>query len=227
MSKVSRIDIDCPECGVESTYDIYNSVNVTLDPALKSKILDGLLFDMICPKCAQHFGIDSDLLYHDMGKRLCVWLKIPDDSGIPVLEPGTDGLAQLIGDYTTRVVTSHNELVERIRLIEDGHDDVTVEIVKLFLSIRSGFDLMDMLYYDHTAKKLLGNKNIVFVRVLSDNSQELHPVDKVQAYESVASFADKVSKKLAAQWGPWMWVTQKTVLSAMSDLGLMRRVDKG
>ena len=50
MSLVREEILKCPKCGAENQFRFYDSVNVSLDPELKGKVLDGSLFKMKCTK---------------------------------------------------------------------------------------------------------------------------------------------------------------------------------
>ena len=49
MSSFRNIKITCPACNTEGAYTVWDSVNVDLDPELKSKVMDGSLFTWVCP----------------------------------------------------------------------------------------------------------------------------------------------------------------------------------
>ena len=48
MSLEREETLKCPKCKTENKFRIYDSINVTLDPELKKKVLDGSLFKMKC-----------------------------------------------------------------------------------------------------------------------------------------------------------------------------------
>jgi len=52
MSKSSEVQIQCPDCKKESSFTIWDSVNVDLDPELKQAVMDGSLFQFQCPFCS-------------------------------------------------------------------------------------------------------------------------------------------------------------------------------
>ena len=66
MSSFRNIKITCPACNIEGPYTIWDSVNVDLDPELKSKVMDGSLFTWVCPNCRKSFNAPYSFLYHDM-----------------------------------------------------------------------------------------------------------------------------------------------------------------
>ena len=66
MSLEREETLKCPKCKTENKFHIYDSINVTLDPELKKKVLDGSLFKMKCAECGTETVINYDTLYHDM-----------------------------------------------------------------------------------------------------------------------------------------------------------------
>ncbi len=73
MTKILPAKIKC-KCGNEVEMQLYDSVNVTLNPELKEKIIKREINIFECPKC----GVKSpDLaypfLYADMTKKIWIW----------------------------------------------------------------------------------------------------------------------------------------------------------
>ena len=66
MSEVKKETIICPHCQAKGKMDIWNSVNVDLDPKLREKIFNEELFLYHCPNCGETTGVPYGTLYHDM-----------------------------------------------------------------------------------------------------------------------------------------------------------------
>lgn len=75
MSMPSITKITCPKCNHESDYIVWYSINVTLDPEMKDKILDDTLFSWVCPHCGERFYASYDFLYHDMENGIFTWYR--------------------------------------------------------------------------------------------------------------------------------------------------------
>lgn len=96
MSSFRNIKITCPACNTEGPYSVWDSVNVDLDPELKSKVMDGSLFTWVCPNCKKSFKAPYSFLYHDMRHHLMVYFEsekshiIPFAEYLRVMENGLD-----------------------------------------------------------------------------------------------------------------------------------------
>lgn len=223
MSKIEPTNIQCPDCGETSSYEIYRTINATLDPKLKEAIFDGSLYWQVCPQCESGFDIESEILYNDMRQKICVWVKVPDESGVPRFDESVDSAAKLFHGYRTRLVSGRNELLEKIKLSDDGYDDLTVEIGKLFYSIANQLDLAGMFFYQGTEKGILGKKALVFTELSHAGDSRLHRLDYSQINKSATPVREQVLGALASRWGPWVWITRTTLLKALNDCGLARR----
>ncbi len=73
MSKSHIYSFKCPKCNKKIPCVIYDSINVTLDPELKEKLLDTSLFHVTCPHCHKTFTHHYPFLYHDMEKKFMVF----------------------------------------------------------------------------------------------------------------------------------------------------------
>ncbi len=69
MSKERIVKIPCPFCGKESDFLVYDSVNVTLDPELKQKVIDLDIFEFTCEHCHNTKFLPYPCLYHDMERN--------------------------------------------------------------------------------------------------------------------------------------------------------------
>ena len=96
MSSFRNIIITCPACNTEGSYTVWDSVNVDLNPELKSKVMNGSLFTWICPNCKKSFNAPYSFLYHDMKHNFMVYFEsekshiIPFAEYLRVMENGLD-----------------------------------------------------------------------------------------------------------------------------------------
>lgn len=137
MSKCSPQSMTCPNCRASQEFMVWESVNVSLDPELKRKLMSGELTRFTCDACGHTADVVYPILYHDMEKQLMVWM-VPngeapqDNGGLSALLAG--GMAK----YTRRLVASRNALVEKILVLDAELDDRVMEVFKELLRRRMG-----------------------------------------------------------------------------------------
>lgn len=102
---------------------LYQTVNVSIDPALKERVLNRSINCAKCPKCDQEIEVGANLLYHDMKKELMVWLRVDKarDGDFPVQR------------RTLRIVHDYSTLIEKIRIFDTEIDDCLLEFLKFML----------------------------------------------------------------------------------------------
>lgn len=132
MSKVHKEEIICPKCQAKGEFDLWDSMNVDLDPELRQKVFSEEAFIYTCPKCGHHTGIPYGTLYHDMTHHFMLFFDFfrSDDFkyepiDIPNL-PNQD-------NYIYRHVTGLWQLKEKILILEKGLNDVAIERMKYML----------------------------------------------------------------------------------------------
>ena len=78
MSLPSTVSVTCPKCGQDGQMTVWSSVNISLDPEMKEKILDQSLFRYTCNQCQHVSPVFFQCLYHDMETRTMVWMVEPE-----------------------------------------------------------------------------------------------------------------------------------------------------
>jgi hypothetical protein len=113
---------------------VHDTVNVTLDPTLKQRVLDVSLFAVTCSACGHAELAQHDLLYHDMAKVTMLHLTSPARAA-GSSEALRQGLASLPTRhlYRLRIVTSVHDLREKIFVFDAELNDGLVEIMKVAL----------------------------------------------------------------------------------------------
>ena len=130
-----KYTIKCPECGTDVEVSRPAVINVQNDPEYKIKVLTGELFSEKCPKCGQGLQVVSRITYHDMDKRLMIYFR-PITSQDELKTFDYEAIRSAIEDnfkapnYAIRVVTTVNELMEKIKIAEFGLNDGVIEIAK-------------------------------------------------------------------------------------------------
>ena len=116
----------CNHCHQQTEVQTLQSINVALDPALKTRVKDGSLFVWECPYCGTRNLALYQTLYHDPDARLMVWL-LPGDAPPPAAV--SEAVASLEG-YTLRLVREAGDLIEKVNIHDALLDDVIVEMCK-------------------------------------------------------------------------------------------------
>ncbi len=139
MSMEYTIRVTCPDCGTEGDFVIWKSLNTMKDPEAKQKLITGELFRFKCPKCGSVSNVVYPILYHQMEDQIMIKLVTPDedveestrvfdDFANGTMVPGIDTSN---ADYTFRLVSSQNELREKVMIFDQGLDDRVIELYKL------------------------------------------------------------------------------------------------
>ena len=132
MSKPSITKITCPTCQHTVNATLWMSVTSTLDPQLKTRVLDGTLFDHSCPKCHQPLRMEHDFIYSDPVRKFMLTMKLPKDGEPPTVSTGLlDGMAGLLQGARLRIVTSFKQLREKILIFDADLSDELIELLKL------------------------------------------------------------------------------------------------
>ena len=181
MSKHHLETYTCPNCDHVQEFQFWDSVNIQLDPEMQEKILSREFYSQKCDECGEVTQVLYSFLYHDMDRRLMVYViveqdpqklsdtieelnsffnKAPDEQTNEVSE-----LFSSIDDgYTKRVVTGYNDLLEKIYIARNGLDDRVIEAFKVIIAARQSEALKSKnlvgLYFDD----VIGDeKQFVFV----------------------------------------------------------------
>ena len=120
MSKHHIEKVTCPSCHHEGDFEVWDSINTVLDPAMKEKVLNQSIFLYTCPNCGETFRLNYHL--------------VPESEVEKTYEMfyGENALADYRTEkYLYRIVTSANQLVEKIQIFDAGKDDRVMELVKL------------------------------------------------------------------------------------------------
>ena len=170
MSIQKTETITCPNCGKQSPFSIWQSVNTDIDPEMRAAVKDLSIFRFTCPDCGYSAHVNYDFLYHQMRDRIMIQYAESDEavenaksmfSIDEMPEPMKKLMGNIIQDtYLFRIVRSQNELREKIEIFDAGLDDRIVEIYKTFLlmNISDKFPKakkLEMFYFQSDGKNLI------------------------------------------------------------------------
>lgn len=131
MSKHHHETITCPQCGEESDFLCWDSINTVLDPDMKEKVRTGEVFRWKCPACGNEATVDHACLYHQMDDNVMIYY-VPGDptDAIGFLQKDSDLFPGMMSDYTRRVVQTRNQFREKLLILDAALDDRVIELMK-------------------------------------------------------------------------------------------------
>ena len=169
---------------------MYDSVNVTLDPKLRERVLSGEIFDWTCPKCGETISIRHNLLYHDMDKEFQVYYSPTECEALNDMMNET--LAKFPGmRKTIRTVDSLNALREKIYIFEEGLNDIAIELTKVVIKYdkHNSIDLNSELRFEQliSDSKDPSQGKLIFRQIIDSQPQKgMMLFDKVN-YDKLAT----------------------------------------
>lgn len=130
MTRSIKQEIQC-HCGTCFEATLYSSVNVKLNPELKRELLDGSLNVVVCPACGEQRSIEIPLLYHDMERRIAIWIFPEDMKGqVAEIEAQLSGLDWLLRARVGEVMASYLNYCRKPHLVF-GRDKFVQLLVQL------------------------------------------------------------------------------------------------
>ena len=136
MSKSFVERVKCPSCGAEHEVTIWQSINTQMHPEMKEKVLTDEAFLVTCPQCGGKGLMDYDFLYHQMEDGVMIQYAAKDH--VAQYEKTMDQVKMLgskEGAYpgTLRIVSTREDLKDKILTFSAGYDDRVMEIYKTII----------------------------------------------------------------------------------------------
>lgn len=121
--------VRCPACGREHEATLVQTIDTTENPADKAKLLAGELNVLACA-CGKRTQLAANILYSDKARGYFC----------QVVPGGEQAMAEAAAAFaasgvtgTRRLVPSQNALIEKVKLLDAGLQDWTVEMIKVLL----------------------------------------------------------------------------------------------
>lgn len=134
MSAARSFVLHCV-CGHEFEAVLWDSVRISGEGGLKSKILNGEINQIRCVKCKKRSYVEKNLLYCDSNQKLLIQMHPQSDRPKYVeLESEHKKAIKMnshFRGYTCRLAFGQQEMVEKIRILDSGLDDRIIEMIKL------------------------------------------------------------------------------------------------
>lgn len=125
MSKYHKKSVVCSYCKKEYPVQIWESVNAQLNPEMKKKLLDGRLYETVCPHCGGTIHCVYDFFYHDMDLKYMIAIQRENAESMDFF-PFPD-------EYKLRLVRDIDELAEKVRIFDQGLNDIAIETTKMIV----------------------------------------------------------------------------------------------
>ena len=134
----------CRNCSYGHETSVYRSINVAEEPDLKEKVMSGDLFVWECPCCSQKNLIQEATLYHDPSQKLMIYFSPEWDEEIRAKMSALLEREESLGGYVARIVESIGDLIEKVKIYDEGLDDIVVEMCKYVTAMEMGRDIPGM-----------------------------------------------------------------------------------
>jgi ribosomal protein S27E len=73
MTQSKLVEVTCPKCQNEQEVQVYDALNVTLNPAEKATLFEGQINVFECEVCGHKALLAVPFLYHDLERAFCVY----------------------------------------------------------------------------------------------------------------------------------------------------------
>lgn len=123
--------VTCPICGYEQKIKLHSVIDADEHLDLKIKLMDGAFFEHTCEHCGKTYDAHHQVVYGDKKNGVLIYYARDELE----IAHAYDAIHQLSGSFDnkkmTRVVTSYQELIEKVRISDMHLDDRIIEIMKV------------------------------------------------------------------------------------------------
>lgn len=188
MSTNINKEISCPVCGAVHKDQMWIGMESGANPGLRRRILKENLFAWECPTCGHPLQLIYPCLYHDKDRGLMIALA---PSGTTSALKNIRARYPQMNHVTKRLVSTPEDMKEKILIFEAGLDDLAVEMVKLALVelVEKKRGRVERAYYVTHSDEL---DYIGFTFFLSDYEKPVHQGTRMQVYYKSQEIARKM-----------------------------------
>ena len=138
MSLFKEEHLECPFCHQDVPFILHHSINVGIHPEHKAKVLDSTLFRYQCPHCKQTDEVCYPTLYHDPENEIMIQVLWREEDFGQQMDKELQSLIEVMGqkNYRRREVFGYRELMEKIRVFDDGLDDFAIALLKTIYKLQ-------------------------------------------------------------------------------------------
>ncbi len=176
MSTQIKREIICPKCAKEQRMIMVTGINNIQSPQYKEKILKESFFDFRCKGCSYISQMVYPLVYMDSRKSYMIALTPTAEN-----EEGVETNPK-IKELLKRKVKTIAELKEKILILDEGLNDVAVEMVKnsFFGIIKNTYKVENLkMYFSHINE----DGNMEFAIFTDEDKQAKYYSTKIMVYK--------------------------------------------
>jgi hypothetical protein len=121
------MQVTCPSCGHDQTVTIWQSIDASLNPELRTRLFDAEINVCVCELCEEKRFTPMPILYRDREREFCV-MYFPFDLDAWEREEMSEfftaegKMAEEVPFYDPHVVLSFDEMLRYIQLRELVHE---------------------------------------------------------------------------------------------------------
>ena len=187
MSRPSEHPITCEGCGDQQKFTAWDSINATLNPELKDRLVKGDLNTFVCPSCSHRTTVEYGTLYHDMERRYMIALQLDEQEPRNELATLHESERGILEGYRFRLVHSRPELIDKIHVLDHGFDDRRFELFRLLVRGRladDGISLDADVYFEGREDPVQGEAELNFALVSKDRTDYFSvPVEQYEEFD--------------------------------------------
>ncbi len=188
MSNTDMRTVVCPKCGGSNEVKVFRTVNATTDQNFREQLLGGELLRFRCSSCGCEAELKYPLLYNDMKNKFMVYY-IPDADREKLTDEQLEKEYGELQGITRRLVSSYNELKEKIHIFESGLDDCVIEVVKAALKDVVEKRTEDKVTGGYFSKYSVEEGKIGFTFFVGDGNEQFVQTTRLEIYEKSKAVA--------------------------------------
>lgn len=174
-----KSEYTCPSCGHKQEVNLFPLIDFSKNPEYYALVKDLSIYSVKCDGCGKEQLIKFDSLIVDHEHGYILYMLSNEDDIKRFRHQITYFVETIlnkdekfdIGTIKTRVVTSYNELLEKMAIFEIGLDDEAMEVLKATFEQIDGFDSVK---YDEIRFDGIDGTNLLFV-LMNSRSNEITP----------------------------------------------------
>lgn len=210
----------CSACGAENMGTMWQSVNVTVNPELAERILDGSLFAVRCQQCSRSGYFNYSVHFHDMERHHYYFYHSPREQMTQRDRESFEDMSQQFGPaYLFRHVYDPNHFLEMVRIWHDDLDDMAMLCFRLLL----GFQVEQaqgvypiLLQYQH---RIAGPEvKFAYTVLLTEDSEPMAMMAPAYLYANLLPKVEQLKPRFfpGGKWIDWTKKTASQLLPYLS-----------